>query len=183
MSSGKRYSPDEIEEIMQYRQNHTYQETQTKYSVSQMTLARWSRKFKKLTQSGDHFIGDPVFKIPLQVLKYLEGVKAVAIYSDMSDGSSGASILDNNVSEDALFLAMISILAASERSKDDLDMGKLEMILTKHTEGLFLIVGISATWIMAILFDGKKDLGKLINQDYSYIDRIRKEIKLITDTK
>ena len=58
MAYGKRYSKEEKEEIMQYRQNHTYRETVDKYNISQMTLARWARKRKNKTIPGSRFIGD-----------------------------------------------------------------------------------------------------------------------------
>ncbi len=104
MSSGKRYTTEEKEAIMFYRQTHTYQETATKYDISQMTLARWSRQYKHKAIKGDRYIGDPAYKTYLHVLKYLEGIKAVALFSDMTEGSAVAAIIDENVSEDALFL-------------------------------------------------------------------------------
>jgi len=113
MSSGKRYSKEEKEEIMHYRLNHTYRETADKYSVSQMTLARWSRKYKIEGITGDRYTGDPAYKTFLEVLKYLEGVRSVALFNDMTDGSSVASIIENSVSEDGLFLGMLTYLSAS----------------------------------------------------------------------
>ena len=55
MASGKRYTREEKDEIMEYRQTHTYRETADKYNVSQMTLARWSRRYKPGTIINDNF--------------------------------------------------------------------------------------------------------------------------------
>ena len=89
MSSGKRYTPEEKNAIMQYRQTHTYQETADKYGVSQMTLARWSSVQARLQEQqgwpwgcGERVAGDAMYTTALQALKYLEGVKAIALYDD-----------------------------------------------------------------------------------------------------
>nr|MDO8114743.1 helix-turn-helix domain-containing protein [Candidatus Sigynarchaeota archaeon] len=110
MASGKRYTDEEKDEIMQYRQTHTYQETADKFNVSQMTLARWSRDYKNKI-IGDRISGDASFRIPMQVLKYLEGVKAVALLSD--SGETVSLITESTFYEDILFVGTIALLAAA----------------------------------------------------------------------
>ncbi len=176
MSSGKRYSKDEKEEIMHYRHNHTYRETADKYSVSQMTLARWSRKIKNKELDGDRFTGDPAYKTFLHVLKYLEGVKAIALVSDMTDGSSVASIIDNDVNEDALFLAMLTILSATARSTEEIALGQLNTVLTRNSDGILLIRGVGPTLLMIMIYDGNSDIHKIVTQDFPLIDRVREDI-------
>ena len=175
MSSGKRYSKEEKEEIMHYRQSHTYRETADKYSVSQMSLARWSQKYKNKVVTGDRFTGDPAYKAPLQALKYIEGVKAIGIFSDMTDGSSVASLTDNNISEDVLFLAMITLLSATVRSTEDLNLGIFNMLLTKHSDGFLLLRGISPTLVMIVIYGENTDIHKII-QDLAFIERVGQDI-------
>jgi transposase-like protein len=176
MSSGKRYSKEEKAEIMQYRQTHTYKETADKYSVSQMTLARWSRKYKNKQVDGDRFTGDPAYKTFLKVLKYLEGVKSVALFSIMTDGSAVASISDNNISEDVLFLNMTAVLSAAGRSSEELGLGTLDMLMSKCREGLLLIQGINPNLLVIMIYGGKVDVQKIVNQDFPFIDRVRLDI-------
>jgi len=109
---GKRYSKEEKEEIMQYRKTHTYRETADRYSVSQMSLARWNRKLKTESVGEFRYTGDPDYRTFLQTLKYLEGVRAVALYSI---GSSVTSIIDNKISDDVISLAMIKFLSEKTR--------------------------------------------------------------------
>jgi predicted regulator of Ras-like GTPase activity (Roadblock/LC7/MglB family) len=176
MSSGKRYSIEEKEAIMFYRQTHTYQETAAKYEVSQMTLARWSRQYKRKAITGDRYIGDPDYKTYLYVLKYLEGVKAVALFSDMTEGSAVAGIIDENVSEDALFIEMTTILGVADRSSEELDLGKLEMVVTKNSEGILLIRGVGPTLALILIYRGMPDLQKIILQDGPMVDRVCQDI-------
>ena len=176
MSSGKRYSKEEKEEIMYYRQSHTYRETADRYSVSQVTLARWSQKYKNTVVTGDRYLGDPAYKILLQALKYTEGVKAIGIFTDMSDGSSLASLTDNSISEDVLFLAMITSLSATERSTESLKLGTLNFLLSRHSNGFLLINGINPTLIMIMIYGENTDIHKIINQDFVLIDRVCADI-------
>ncbi len=175
MSSGKRYSKEEKEKIMYYRQTHTYRETADKYKVSQMTLARWSQKFKNKVESGDRFTGDPAYKSPLQALKYIEGVKAIGIFSDMTDGSSVASLTDNNISEDVLFLAMITSLSATVRSTESLNLGTFNLLLSRHSKGFLTISGISPNLLMIMIYGENTDILKII-QNLPYIERVGQDI-------
>ena len=177
MSSGKRYSKEEKEEIMYYRQTHTYRETADKYSVSQMTLARWSQKYKNKAVTGDRYSGDPAYKTLLQVLKYIKGVKAIGVFSDMSDGSV-ASLTDNNISEDVLFLAMITSLSATVRSTESLNLGTFNLLLSRHSQGFLVIPGISPTLIMIMVYDETTDINKII-KDLPYIERVGQDISKI----
>ena len=176
MSSGKRYSKEEKEEIMHYRQNHTYRETADKYSVSQMTLARWSRKYKIEGITGDRYTGDPAYKTFLEVLKYLEGVRSVALFSDMTDGSSKASIIENGISEDGLFLGMLTYLSASSRTVEEFDLGTLDINLTKTSKGFLLIRGAGSNVLLIMVYRGNTDFQKLVNQDFPLIDRVCADI-------
>ncbi len=176
MSSGKRYSKDEKESIMYYRQTHTYQETAQKYSVSQMSLARWSRKFKNSNFAGDRYSGDPAYKTFLHVLKYLKGVKAVALYSGMTDGSTLASITDNSISEDVLFLSISALLAATDRSTQELSLGGLNMVLLKNKEGFLFIRDIDPSLQVIIVYDGSTNINSIVTQDFPLIERVRQDI-------
>ncbi len=175
MSSGKRYTPEEKEEIMQYRQTHTYQETADKYGVSQMTLARWSRLHKDKAIITDRVSGDPAYANALRALKYLEGVKAVALYSDA--GQVVATISDNTLYEDALFMPTIALLSAADRSAKEIDLGRLEMVLTQCAGGLLFMLEAGTRLLLVMLYGGSVDVRKIIAQDLPFIDRVRQDLR------
>jgi predicted regulator of Ras-like GTPase activity (Roadblock/LC7/MglB family) len=176
MSSGKRYSKEEKQEIMHYRQNHTYQETAEKFNVSQMTLARWSRKYKNKIIDGDRFVGDTSYKTYLQVLKYLDGVKLIALYSDSSRGDAIAAITDENIGEDALFMSMTALLSTISRMTDDLKLGNLDMVITKNKKGIILIQGINTNLLIIILYRDVIDIHRIINDDSKLIEKVCNDI-------
>ena len=176
MSSGKRYSKQEKEEIMLFRQTHTYRETVEKYSVSQMSLARWSRKYKKNASTGDRYTGDLAYQPYLHVLKYLEGVKAVSFFSVMTDGTPVASITDSSVSEDALYLAMMTLLSAAATSADTIDLGTPKTLISKNSDGLLLIRGVSPTLLVIMIYDENVDIQKIVNLDIPFIERVGNDV-------
>jgi predicted regulator of Ras-like GTPase activity (Roadblock/LC7/MglB family) len=174
MSSGKRYTQEEKEEIMQYRQTHTYQETADKYGVSQMTLARWSRLHKDKAIVADRLSGDAAYASALRALKYLEGVKFVALYSD--EGTVVATISDSTLYEDALFMSTIALLAAAGRTAKEIDIGRLEMVLTKCAAGLLFMLEAGPKLLLVMLYSGSVDIRKIMAQDLTFIDRVRQDI-------
>ncbi|MHA1475315.1 MAG: hypothetical protein ACTSQ5_09020 [Promethearchaeota archaeon] len=171
-TSGKRYSKEEKEEIMKYRQTHTYRETAEKYSVSQMSLARWNRKHKTESVGEFRYTGDPDYRTFLQTIKYLEGVRAVALFSV---GSSVASIIDNSISEETLYLAMIKFL--SEKTMEEIDLGSFDMLLTKTSYGFLFLRGVAPNLLLIMIYGGKTDIQKIINQDFPFIERVRQDIR------
>jgi predicted regulator of Ras-like GTPase activity (Roadblock/LC7/MglB family) len=175
MSSGKRYAPEAKDEIMQYRQTHTYEETSDKYGVSQMTLARWSREYKIKVIAGDRLTGDSVYGTALRVLKYLEGVKAVALYSD--EGTTVAMISENTLYEDTLLMVTLGVLSVSDRSSQMLDIGKLEMTMTKCTGGLLFMREAGPKMLLVMLYGGNVDVHKIVVQEFPFIDRVRQDIR------
>jgi predicted regulator of Ras-like GTPase activity (Roadblock/LC7/MglB family) len=182
MSSGKRYTPEEKEEIMQYRQTHTYQETADKYGVSQMTLARWSRAHARLQEQqgwpwgcGERVAGDATYATALQALKYLEGVKAIALYDD--EGRTVSMISENTFHEDILPGPTIALLSVADRSSRLIDIGKLEMVLTKCTGGMLFMLEAGTKLVLVLLYAGNVDLRKIIAQDLPFIDRVRQDIR------
>ncbi len=182
MSSGKRYSPEEKDEIMRYRQTHTYQETADKYGVSQMTLARWSRVHARLQEKqglpwgcGERVAGDIVYTTALQALKYLEGVKAIALYDD--EGRTVSMISENTFHEDILPGPTIAMLSVADRSSRMIDIGRLEMILTKCTGGLLFMLEAGTKLVLVLLYAGNVDVRKIIAQDLPFIDRVRQDIR------
>lgn len=176
MSTGKRYSKEEKEEIMQYRQSHTYLETAQKYDVSQMTLARWSKKYGKLTLSGDRFIGDSRYRNYLNVLKYIPGVKGVCIYSDMTDGSSLVSLMESSLSEDVIFLGLMSVLSATSRYLEDLDLGNLKSMSVESDTGALLIRGINSVLLMVLIFESLESIYTIVQQNLHIIERVGADI-------
>lgn len=176
MATGKRYSKAEKEAIMHYRQSHTYQETADKFSVSQMTLARWAKKYRDKTVKGDRFSGDPKYHSLLQVLRYLQGVKGVAVFSEMTMGEPVASICEQSISEDVLAMSMMALLSGTARATDDLDLGSLNVVLTKNKKGYLLIRGISVDLLIIILFDQSTNFASIISEDFSFIDRVGADI-------
>jgi len=171
-TSGKRYSKEEKEEIMKYRQTHTYRETAEKYSVSQMSLARWNRKNKTESVGEFRYTGDPDYRTFLQTIKYLEGVRAVALFSV---GSSVASIIDNSITEETLYLAMIKFL--SEKTMEEIDLGSFDMLLTKTSYGFLFLRGVAPNLLLIMIYGGKTDIQKIINQDFPFIERVRQDIR------
>ncbi|MBN2152462.1 MAG: roadblock/LC7 domain-containing protein [Candidatus Lokiarchaeota archaeon] len=175
MSSGKRYTPEEKGEIMQYRQTHTYQETADKYGVSQMTLARWSRLQKDKVIITNRLSGDPAYAGALQALKYLEGMKAAALYSDA--GEVVSTISDSTLYEDALFTPTVALLAAADRFAQEVDIGRLEMVLTKCAGGLLFMLEAGPRSLLVLLYGGSVDVRKIVVQDLPFIDRVRQDIR------
>jgi predicted regulator of Ras-like GTPase activity (Roadblock/LC7/MglB family) len=186
MSSGKRYTPEDKEAIMQYRQTHTYQETADKYGVSQMTLARWSRALARLQEqqgwpwgSEERVAGDAMYTTALQALKYLEGVKAIALYDD--EGRTVSMISENTFYENILPGSTIAMLSVADRSSRLINIGRLEMILTKCTSGMLFMLEAGTKLVLVLLYDGKVDIRKIIAQDLPFIDRVRQDIRNQSD--
>jgi predicted regulator of Ras-like GTPase activity (Roadblock/LC7/MglB family) len=182
MSSGKRYTPEEKEEIMQYRQTHTYQETTDKYGVSQMTLARWSRVHARLQEQqgwpwgcGERVAGDVIYATALQALKYLEGVKAIALYDD--EGRTVSMISENTIYENILPGSTIAMLSVADRSSKMINIGKLEMILIKCSGGMLFMLEAGTKLLLVLLYGGNVDLRKIIAEDLPFIDRVRQDIR------
>jgi hypothetical protein len=83
MSHGKRYSAKERKEILDFLENHTYQETMDYFGVSQMSLARWVKNKKKRdTNTNSTPLALEVqkeIKLYLKLLEKSEQIKAAAI--------------------------------------------------------------------------------------------------------
>ncbi len=74
---GKRYSNEEKQIILEFLKDHTYEETQNKFKVSQTTLARWSKEDSTNTKSKlEEQIGPC-----LKMLKLIEGVQNISLLS------------------------------------------------------------------------------------------------------
>jgi len=102
--------------------------------------------------------------------------EVVAIFSEMTEGSALASITDEEVSEDTLFLAMAGLLSATSRTTTDFNLGNPQTILTKTKEGTLLIRGISPTLLIILLYRGEIDMGRIVTQDIALIDRVKADI-------
>lgn len=174
MSQGKRYGREEKKEILQFRQNHTYFETSQKYGVSEMTLARWSRKLKDKDSKEEHISGDEKYLPLIRVLKYLEGVKAAAFVNE--EGMVVASLMIGGESEDILVRITAALLAAADRTSEELDIGNLETIIIKSSEGICLIRGTGPSMCLTILFDENMDLSRIVTQAFPFIERISRDI-------
>lgn len=108
--------------------------------------------------------------------RYLEGVRSVALFSDMTDGSSVASIIDNTISEDALFLAMLTLLSATTRTTEEFDIGTFDMLLTKTSDGFLFLRGVGPNLLLIMIYGGDTDIHKIVNQDFPLIDRVGQDI-------
>ena len=188
MSSGKRYTPEEKEEIMQYRQTHTYQETADKYGVSQMTLARWSRALLRLQEqqgwpwgSEEQVAGDATYATALQALKYLEGVKAIALYDD--EGRTVSMISENTIYENILPGSTIAMLSVADRSSKMINIGKFELMLTKCSGGMLFMLEAGTKLVLVLLYGGGIDVRKIIAEDLPFIDRVRQDLRAKSEAK
>ena len=174
MSTGKRYSKEEKEEILRYRTTHTYQETVTQYGVSQMTLARWSHAFKDIKPAEERVSGDSSFSTLLSVIKYLEGVKAVAIIND--NGELVADMMDPDINEDVLLYITIPLLGLWDRTNKDLGLGNPQMMITKNANGIMIIMSAGKTALLSIIFSNAVEISTVLTQHLSMIDRVREDI-------
>lgn len=179
MSQGKRYGTEEKKEILQYRQTHTYLETSQKYGISEMTLARWSRKLRDKDSREEHITGEQKYIPLIHGIKYLEGVKAAAIVND--EGIALASYLIGGESEDALRLISVALLAAADHASDELETGNIETILIKCVEGLILIQGAGPKLCIAIVFNEKMDITTIASQAFPILNRICQDAKKLSN--
>ncbi len=184
MSTGRRYSLTEKREILRYRANHTYEETSQKFGVSQMTLARWSKRIMlnssntgklDLSHTSDaatpeserlKFIGSL-----LDVLKFNEGVKYVALISDSGEfiASTGAK----EVPDEMVLANTAALLALGDRASRAFMQGDLDMVLTKASSGATLILGAGPKACLVMFLDDTMNL----LQFFPVIDKVRTAIK------
>jgi predicted regulator of Ras-like GTPase activity (Roadblock/LC7/MglB family) len=183
MSTGRRYSLAEKREILRYRADHTYEATCQKFGVSQMTLARWS---KRIMMQADNTTNTPKDSSPLvekvkflesllQVLKFNEGVLSVSLVNDM--GEIVTSVGTQMVGQELIAANTAAMLALGERSSRTFMQGNLDIIFTRSSEGATLIAGAGQHAVIVLLFEGSVDLIKLFTQDFPVIDKIRNVIK------
>jgi predicted regulator of Ras-like GTPase activity (Roadblock/LC7/MglB family) len=195
MEHGKRYGQDEKEEILRFRETHTFQETNAKFGVSMMTLFRWSRKSgntQKIMKRDENKLNmivrynegntDAEFKAKafelakvLEVLKYIQGIKAIALINE--EGELVSMLATEDFQDVDMNMIIISILAVSQRAIDQLILGKLEMDLIKATMGMLLIIEAGPSLLMDILFDENVDLKHLFSEDFTVIERVKKTIQ------
>jgi len=113
----------------------------------------------------------------LQVLKTIDGVRALSIVADT--GIPVASLGTENMDEGMIAAMTAALLSISGRASQEFNQGNLEMILTKATGGTTLIVDAGPHATMVMLLDETVDLAKLFTRDFAVIDRIRTIIKAI----
>ncbi|OLS13512.1 MAG: hypothetical protein RBG13Loki_2883 [Promethearchaeota archaeon CR_4] len=190
MSYGRRYSLAEKREILRYRETHTYEETSQKFGVSQMTLARWSKRISRWSNrdmTNTPTTPKPIVELPygvrldlwslLQVLKSIDGVNVISLVSD--EGKSIASLGTETVNEGKLLAMTAALLSLGERSSREFEQGNLEMMLTKANGGTTLVVGAGEHAVLVMLFDASADLSKLFARDFPLIDKIREVVKTL----
>lgn len=179
MSHGTRYSKEERMNILQYRQSHTYQETAKEFGVSQMTIARWEKRYmRNITNTKaveiDSFLTREEFTALLQVVKFLEGVKMVALIS--AEGQVLSSVGDAGISEEMVAAQTIRLLSTTEQLAQGVGFQSTELALVKTQTGMFLVLGAGPLAVMVIIFDATVDLTRIVSQDLAMIDRVRGEI-------
>ncbi len=184
MSTGKRYTLAEKRKILRHLQDHTYEETSKEFGVSQMTLARWSKRIM-LDNPNDETFGEPntsgganqasermkFIESLLQVLKFNEEVKYVALISDA--GQLITSVGTEEVSDDKLVANTAAILAVHDRTAREFRQGMLNLVYTVASNGGMLIAGAGPHACVVMLLDN----GVNLVQFFPIIDKIRNALK------
>src|SRR5271157_1965535 len=193
MAHGMRYTKEEKEEILRFRKTHTFQETSAKYGVSMMTLFRWSKHYKDSTNvifksyddkaravliRSPSGIQDPtkpmhIVKV-LEVLKFIEGVKAIALFNE--EGQSIALLARDDINEDGLFMASISLYGTSQTASKQLGQGNVDMVISRSAAGMHLVMGAGEDRILSVLFGESGDFKHLIAEDLAVIERVRQAL-------
>ena len=188
MSQGRRYTREEKKEILQFRLNHTYQETSQKFGVSEMTLARWARRidtntshlrFDKLIDTNTSSQKDRIMNLNynswLQVIGAIEEVKAVAIISDFGEILAFQS--RENLREDIMMVQSISLLSVIDAAISRLYKENLKMIFIQTSEVIFFFIEAGAHNLLSIFLKPPLDTRKFFAEDFPLIEKIRNLIE------
>jgi len=177
---GKRYSNEEKQKILEFLKDHTYEETQNEFQVSQTTLARWSKEDSTNTKNKLREQIDPCLKM----LKLIKGVKNISLLSYdaflpisfILEGPQGGW-------DQRRIAAMTSaIISLSERVGLEVIHGDLQSTIFNFAKGKILCIWAGKKAVLTIEFDDSVDLKHIINQSFYYIDRIREIIgTFVTD--
>jgi predicted regulator of Ras-like GTPase activity (Roadblock/LC7/MglB family) len=191
-TTGKRYTNEEKKEILQFRETHTYQETSEKYGISQMTLARWSQRLRKneyekktevikmemKIRYGENLNADLKAKAPeltttLEVLKFLKGIKLIALVNDDGQLLTMLSKKTGDFPEpNEIVMNTIAALSLAGRASGQLKMGTLETMVMKSNHGFLLINAAGPQLVLTLLFDEEADLKHLFQEDFAVIGRV-----------
>jgi predicted regulator of Ras-like GTPase activity (Roadblock/LC7/MglB family) len=194
MEHGKRYSDDEKKEILRFRENHTFQETSDKFNISMMTLFRWNQQLrnpekeiirdeKKMDMVAiyNEENKDEKFKAKaiemakvLEVLKFIKGVKAIALIKD--DGSLITMLATKDTQDVDLNGIVAATLSLGQRASDQLVLGNLEIMLIKSKKGVLFVIGAGRHTVITLLFDEQGDLKHLFGEEFTNIDRVKQII-------
>jgi predicted regulator of Ras-like GTPase activity (Roadblock/LC7/MglB family) len=194
MEHGKRYTKEEKQEILRFRETHTFQDTSAKFGVSMMTLFRWNHKFgqnpknivkeeKKMemyTRYGENLNLEDKAKATelakiLEVLKFIKGVKAIALINE--EGQLLVMITSKDTQDLDLNMTTAATLSLGQRTSDQLFLGNLEMILIKSKNGLLFVIGAGPALVITVMFGDQVDLKALFVEDFTAIEHIKNAIK------
>jgi predicted regulator of Ras-like GTPase activity (Roadblock/LC7/MglB family) len=167
---GKRYSKEEKQKILDFLKNHTYEETQNEFKVSQTTLARWSKESNTNIKSKLEEQLDPCLKM----LKLIEGVKNICLIS--AEGLPIACDLEGGKDKMTFAAMTAAITSLSERVGLQYGHGYLESTIINSIKGKIIILVAGRNAFLTIEFDDSVDLKHIINTSFYYIDRIREII-------
>jgi predicted regulator of Ras-like GTPase activity (Roadblock/LC7/MglB family) len=174
MSQGRRYSREEKKEILQFRQTHTYQETSQKFGVSEMTLARWSKRIDTHTYIKDRPLNSN-FNSWLQVIGAIREVKAVAVISDL--GEIVAILNRDNLDEDMILVETANLLAKNSEAIERLYKNEIKMLFIQSAEVIFFIIEAGEHNILSIFMKPILDIRNFFIDDFPFIEKIRDLIK------
>ncbi len=177
---GKRYSREEKQKILEYLKNHTYEETQNEFKVSQTTLARWSKK--DYTKTKTQF--EEKIDSCLNMLKLIEGVQNISLLSYDAFIPIAFKLEGPRGGWDQSRVAAMTkaIISLSERVGIEVEHGDLQSTIISSAKGIIICIWAGKKAVLTIEFDDSVDLKHIVNHSFYFIDRIREIIgTFVTD--
>jgi len=191
MSHGKRYSAKERKDILIYLENHTYQETEDKFNVSQMSLARWVKnKKKRETNTAPLILGNEKQKelqIYLNLIDNLDNIRATAIVT-----AAGELILPEtnsfhsffrNVNDVSVITSNLLLCAKGFTAGVVNDQKKVDPVFDdvsiRTPKGTFLLKAIGSSGVLVTLFEVECLFAEIFTQELRFINQIIQQMKLI----
>ena len=187
MSYGKRYSATERKEILNYLNEHTYEETMEKFGVSQMSLARWIKNKKKRdTNTIPPLLENEVQKelqVYLGLIENSKIVRAAAIVTAAGElilpESMGFQSIFSNVhditSSVSNFLLCAKGFTSAVVNEQKQGSPVFDDLSIKTPMGIFLISSVKRA-VLVTLFSPELNLHDAISHDANFISKIKEYI-------
>ncbi len=176
MATGTRYSKEQREEILAFLEDHTYEETQTKFGVSQMTLARWVKRARRMEMRLDTNTltisteQKQDLELMVKMLQLLEGVESVVIINQ--SGDSIASALGPKEKINRIVTTAVALLAIGERTGESLG-GFVKEVYVETSGRKILVVEAGKKAVLTIIFSVDANHQDIVTHNFYHIDRIR----------